>query len=208
MVSLQENVISDQRALETSSNKRKWFQSDVKEENFESKSAKNQGTRSLFDMEFYPGKRIPLDLKQHLNIDIQSGQQVHFNNIKAEKKTCYDQKKNSEAKPSIQPISLDLELHLSHDSPTAKAKLEPNILLPLFNKSDDRQTSPLMRCTSWLTFEEDHKEMIAAVCKKCHLLVMLCKSSPACPNCKFMHPLEQSPVNLVRPKYNFLSCKD
>lgn len=36
-------------------------------------------------------------------------------------------------------------------------------------------------------------EMVAAVCMRCHLLVMLCKSSPECPNCKFMNsPPEQT----------------
>ncbi|XP_058089129.1 protein CURLY FLAG LEAF 1-like [Magnolia sinica] len=40
--------------------------------------------------------------------------------------------------------------------------------------------------------------MVAVACLKCHLLVMLCKSSPSCPNCKYLHslPTQQSP----RPK--------
>ncbi|RWW28931.1 hypothetical protein BHE74_00009537 [Ensete ventricosum] len=36
--------------------------------------------------------------------------------------------------------------------------------------------------------------MAAAVCVNCHLLVMLCKSSPSCPNCKCMQtPLSSAP---------------
>lgn len=31
--------------------------------------------------------------------------------------------------------------------------------------------------------------MIAVPCANCHLLVMLCKSSPSCPNCKYVQPL-------------------
>lgn len=31
--------------------------------------------------------------------------------------------------------------------------------------------------------------MVAVPCSNCHLLVMLCKSSPSCPNCKFVQPL-------------------
>ncbi|XP_074560818.1 uncharacterized protein LOC141817009 [Curcuma longa] len=31
--------------------------------------------------------------------------------------------------------------------------------------------------------------MVALVCVNCHLLVMLCKSSPLCPNCKYLHML-------------------
>ncbi|KAI3975330.1 hypothetical protein MKX01_033570 [Papaver californicum] len=40
--------------------------------------------------------------------------------------------------------------------------------------------------------------MFAVACLKCHLLVMLCKSSPSFPNCKYVNPLptQQSP----RPK--------
>uniref|UniRef100_A0A0A9PCL7 Uncharacterized protein n=1 Tax=Arundo donax TaxID=35708 RepID=A0A0A9PCL7_ARUDO len=30
--------------------------------------------------------------------------------------------------------------------------------------------------------------MVAAVCVRCHMLVMMCRASPACPNCKFLHP--------------------
>nr|XP_010912818.1 uncharacterized protein LOC105038647 [Elaeis guineensis] len=29
--------------------------------------------------------------------------------------------------------------------------------------------------------------MVAIVCINCHLLVMICKSSPSCPNCKYVH---------------------
>ncbi|RRT65882.1 hypothetical protein B296_00018704 [Ensete ventricosum] len=38
--------------------------------------------------------------------------------------------------------------------------------------------------------------MVAAVCVNCHLLVMLCKSSPSCPNCKHnsLPPPAQQPM--------------
>ncbi|KAJ8615789.1 hypothetical protein MRB53_035161 [Persea americana] len=37
--------------------------------------------------------------------------------------------------------------------------------------------------------------MVAVACLKCHLLVMLSRSSPTCPNCKYLHslPTHQSP---------------
>jgi len=31
--------------------------------------------------------------------------------------------------------------------------------------------------------------MVAIACLNCHLLVMLSKSSPSCPNCKYVHSL-------------------
>ncbi|PWZ31188.1 hypothetical protein Zm00014a_007452 [Zea mays] len=36
--------------------------------------------------------------------------------------------------------------------------------------------------------------MVAVPCANCHLLVMLCMSSPSCPNCKFVQPLPPSVV--------------
>ncbi|KAH7663939.1 WW domain-containing protein [Dioscorea alata] len=43
--------------------------------------------------------------------------------------------------------------------------------------------------------------MIAVPCFNCHLLVMLCKSSPTCPNCKYVYPLHalQTPTNPSPP---------
>lgn len=45
--------------------------------------------------------------------------------------------------------------------------------------------------------------MVAVPCVNCHLLVMLCKSSPSCPNCKFVQPsLLQTPprrLDAVKP---------
>jgi hypothetical protein len=35
---------------------------------------------------------------------------------------------------------------------------------------------------------EAGREMVPAVCVRCHMLVMMCRASPACPNCKFLHP--------------------
>lgn len=34
--------------------------------------------------------------------------------------------------------------------------------------------------------------MVALACSNCHLLVILCRSSPSCPNCKYVHSLAQS----------------
>lgn len=43
--------------------------------------------------------------------------------------------------------------------------------------------------------------MVAVVCANCHLLVMLCKSSPSCPNCKYVHSLQPPPrqMEAVKP---------
>lgn len=36
--------------------------------------------------------------------------------------------------------------------------------------------------------------MVAIPCHKCHLLVMLCTSSPVCPNCSFVNTLLPQPI--------------
>lgn len=116
-------------------------------------------------------------------------------------------------------MSLDLELNLSpSDSPSRSTTIKS------VNSSDHNETvssegknltNPstkstsgigLSRSPSWLAFEGgdgdvDHKEqeMVTTVCMKCHMLVMLCTSTPVCPNCKFMHPHDHSSTKLFKP---------
>jgi hypothetical protein len=69
-------------------------------------------------------------------------------------------------------------------------------------------TSSIDSKASPFTFEDDTKSkidssissgnhMVAVPCVNCHLLVMLHKSSPACPNCRFVQP--SVPVMLQTP---------
>ena len=130
-----------------------------------------------------------------------------------------DLERNSDPKaPLLGQMSLDLELSLkkkeeSYDinekncGSTRSSFGEHDLLIESnkCNKMDD--SCGLSRAPSWLASEGDHKEMIATVCMRCHMLVMLCKSSPTCPNCKFMHPPDQNPSKfLKRKKVEPLSC--
>jgi len=130
-----------------------------------------------------------------------------------------DLERNSDLKaPLLGQMSLDLELSLkkkeeSYDinekncGSTRSSFGEHDLLIESnkCNKMDD--SCGLSRAPSWLASEGDHKEMIATVCMRCHMLVMLCKSSPTCPNCKFMHPPDQNPSKfLKRKKVEPLSC--
>ncbi|KAF4394866.1 hypothetical protein CsatB_008361 [Cannabis sativa] len=63
-------------------------------------------------------------------------------------------------------------------------------------KKTTRNTSSSGSWPSWLAFETAADEMVATVCMRCHMLVMLCRSSPSCPNCKFMH--SSSEKNLLK----------
>ncbi|KAF5196284.1 E3 ubiquitin-protein ligase [Thalictrum thalictroides] len=220
MVSVQESISSNKKKtiipeIENSAgnNKRKWEGGGRDSFNLLSKFSKVETTKSILDIDFHLEKPLPLDWKQCL--DVQSGQ-IHFYNTKTHKKTCKDPRQSPE-QLSLAPISLDLELNLpcnslrtTHVNDNWTKPTEPDSYLSMSITTSPRNsaTDALKRCTSWTTFEEDHKEMVAAVCLRCNMLVMMCKSSPACPNCKFMHSPEQSPINLFKPRFSLLPCKD
>ncbi|XP_010428935.1 PREDICTED: uncharacterized protein LOC104713496 [Camelina sativa] len=121
-------------------------------------------------------------------------------------------------------MSLDLELNLSPSgspSRTTTKKEESSNHNETVTPKGKSLTNPskimsnitgagISRSPSWLAFEGgddvDHKEqeMVTTVCMKCHMLVMLCTSTPVCPNCKFMHPHDHSSTKLFKPPSNLL----
>lgn len=84
-----------------------------------------------------------------------------------------DPRSKLETSPGGDPLSLDLELNLNSQS--------------MRNGGESKKKSD----GAW---KQGHgcpqQEMIARVCMQCHLLVMVLKSSPTCPNCKFIHPID------------------
>ncbi|CAL5417782.1 unnamed protein product [Camellia sinensis] len=72
------------------------------------------------------------------------------------------------------------------------------------SETTENNSEGLTRCPLCLASEGDQREMVTAVCKKCHMLVMMYKSSPACPNCKFMHSLDQSPPDIFNQTLRLL----
>nr|GMD94045.1 WW domain-containing protein [Ipomoea batatas] len=140
----------------------------------------------------------PLPLEWQRCLDIKSGQ-VYFFNTRTQEKTSRDPRLS----PEPVPKSLDLELNLLCGSSEKHNNVGDN-----FTKSDVSNDLgdggkkkrggflSLARSPSWLTFDGDQQaEMVTAVCKKCHMLVMVCKSSPTCPNCKFVNlPDQKSPT--------------
>ncbi|XP_022976044.1 uncharacterized protein LOC111476564 [Cucurbita maxima] len=138
----------------------------------------------------------PLPLEWQRCLDIQSGQ-IYFYNTKTQKRTSMDPRRKWEGSNSLggEPLSLDLELNLNCQSIRNGGQTK--------KKSDGIMGGGLGKglkqgngCPPWLRFERgQQQEMEARVCMQCHLLVMLLKSSPTCPNCKFTHPITdlQSP---------------
>lgn len=149
---------------------------------------------------------------------VQSGK-IHYYNTKTQTRTSRDPRSSSPEPPSPSDhhhhhMSLDLELNLTtsespgknrvaedhfskHNSSTTFSDLS---IESTRQKKSSSSTSSRSSCPSWLTFEADQQEMVATVCMRCHMLVMLCKSSPACPNCKFVHPPEKSPSTFIQVK--------
>ncbi|KAF9610176.1 hypothetical protein IFM89_020685 [Coptis chinensis] len=214
MVSVQESISSNQRnmipEIENSGNKRKWEGGECF--NLLSKISKAETTKSLFEIDFNVRCPAPLPMDWKQCLDVESGQ-IHFYNTKTRKKSCRDPRESPE-RLRLAPMCLDLELNLPCDSLRRQEddnwtkQNEPDSRLTMNSSTSPKKSDALTRCTSWTTFEEDHKEMVAAVCMRCNMLVMLCKSSPACPNCKFMHPPEQSPIGPFTPRLSLLPCKD
>ncbi|XP_062204766.1 protein CURLY FLAG LEAF 1-like [Phragmites australis] len=106
---------------------------------------------------------VPLDWEQCL--DLQSGRMYYLN-----RKTL----KKSWIRPREQSVNLDLNISTTpaNDSGSTGAVAAPE---------EDEPKKPGTMSSGG--------NMVAVPCANCHLLVMLCKSFPSCPNCKFVQPL-------------------
>ncbi|KAL6905901.1 hypothetical protein ACP4OV_003502 [Aristida adscensionis] len=109
---------------------------------------------------------LPLDWEQCL--DLQSGRMYYLN-----RKTL----KRSWIRPREQSVNLDLNIsmtpvHVAINGGTGAGAPD----------EDERHEAKKSTMNSG-------GNMVAVPCANCHLLVMLCKSSPSCPNCKFEQPL-------------------
>lgn len=107
-------------------------------------------------------------------------------------------------------MSLDLELNLPCGSLNhnifSKSTTEKNSRTMINKKSSNsppppasthffRSLTTIRKNTIDIEAADEAAEMVATACKRCHMLVMLCKSSPTCPNCKYEHPPCQSPLD-------------
>lgn len=146
-------------------------------------------------------------INEHVLFWMQSGE-LYFYNTRTQKRTLSDPRSTINPEPlNPSPMSLDLELNLPCGSLEKKNDIQEqhNSFMMKQNSSGDNTEpgSGLTRSPSWLTCEGEQQEMVTAVCEKCYMLVMMYKSSPACPNCKFMHPPDTSP-KLFNPRLSLL----
>ncbi|CAA7047919.1 unnamed protein product [Microthlaspi erraticum] len=132
--------------------------------------------------------------------------------IKPDVQHNLDTKVQSETFEDHRPY-LDLDLNLSSSSSSSvnivkkkdECSKEENMIMTSSKKGKSGDIG-LKRSPSWLAFEGDDddddqkkQEMVTTVCMKCHMLVMLCKSALVCPNCKFMHPDDESFTKQFKP---------
>ncbi|KAK0577106.1 hypothetical protein LWI29_027856 [Acer saccharum] len=200
--------------FDISSKKRKWDDKALPADHHDHQTL-DKKTKSIFDIELHLETPLPLEWERCL--DIQSGQ-IHFYNTRTNKRTSGDPRISPDP-PGPGHMSLDLELNLPCDS--QRKNLSHNLTTPYhltdlsidINHQQQKKTKSgnIARIPSWLAFEggdddqlQQQKEMVATACMKCHMLVMLCKSSPTCPNCKFTHPPDQTPPKLFKQRLSLL----
>ncbi|XP_045803411.1 uncharacterized protein LOC123896983 [Trifolium pratense] len=200
--------------FEASSKKRK-LEEPFTEEFFKDQINLEKG-KSTFDIKPRLKTMFPSD-KWCQYLSIQSGQ-IQLCNTRSLDQTATEDSKRSLRPPPSDHMSLDLELNLACESQRKNDNISekqnsgnsPKNLTQrddlCFESSKCKKDSSggLNGSLSWLTTSEgDYKEMVATVCMQCHMLVMLCKSSPACPNCKFMHSPDQNPSKFLKSRCSF-----
>lgn len=121
-------------------------------------------------------------------VELQSGD-IYFYNTRTQKRTSRNPRMSPEPQ-SPDHMSLDLQLNLPCGSSVVDNFTKRNSVSNSSYSGGDTEIkrSGIARSLSWLTFDGDQQEMFTAVCNKCHMLVMMCKSSTSCPNCKFINP--------------------
>ncbi|KAL5784913.1 hypothetical protein ACOSQ2_007305 [Xanthoceras sorbifolium] len=124
---------------------------------------------------------LPLDWEQCL--DLESGRMYYMNRKTLRKSWNWPENKKQK---------LDLELNISTLSSNCSHSL------------DHHEYSNKHQYSSSGGRSNNNNNMVALACLNCHLLVILSKSSPSCPNCKYVHSFPtlqtQPPPNLPAPK--------
>ncbi|KAE9615238.1 hypothetical protein Lalb_Chr04g0253151 [Lupinus albus] len=202
--------------LEPSPKKGKW------EEPFTEELFKDQSNaekiKSIFGIELHLETPLHSHNRQQY-LSIQSGH-IHLCDTTRIISNTQNSKRSYEPEPeppSHGQISLDLELNLTYKSLVKKedsynTREKKNLCCIeessaaerdlLIESSNYKKDSPSLLSIS----EGDNTEMVASVCMRCHMLVLLCKLSPSCPNCKFMHPPDHNPFKFLKRKRCRLLC--
>ncbi|CAO2834371.1 unnamed protein product [Amaranthus hypochondriacus] len=202
----QKNMISETDERNSKNVKRKWNETQEDEIILPFKHWKNPKpnfpstkSSSFTDVELHLETPLPSEWQRCL--DIQSGE-IHFYNTRTQKRTLKDPRESESDPPSPRDshhMSLDLQLNLPCASLNYKSSKSTSQ-----RNTKSTTSSPPPTPTTARSFaigeinivniepDADAGEMVATACNRCHMLVMLCKSSPTCPNCKYVHPPSQN----------------
>ncbi|KAF0911199.1 hypothetical protein E2562_007972 [Oryza meyeriana var. granulata] len=171
----------------------------------------------------------PLPLEWQRCLDIKSGQ-IHYYNTRTHKRTSRDPRAEAapapapelhqlRAAPAVEeeaanycapPPGLDLELNLTFD-PRRVPVQEIKKHRPAVETTKPAAAVAEEKVALDVPAGGASREMVAAVCTRCHMLVMMCREWPACPNCKFVHPTatnQSSPPPPLKLGLQLLCCKD
>ncbi|KAG6491088.1 hypothetical protein ZIOFF_052420 [Zingiber officinale] len=189
MVSLQEAMPLEKKSCREAKNfytkKRKMGEGEEREEGLFVKEMKVEKEAIELTLD------VPLPLDWQRCLDIKSGE-IHFYNTRTQRRTSTDPRLILDP-PATAPLSLDLELNLSSRHSTPIRPPAPPLEKP---KTDHRDVKGLSLLWNSLDAgagaDSDTKEMVAAVCARCHMLVMMSKPALSCPNCKFVNPPDHS----------------
>ncbi|XP_062104949.1 protein CURLY FLAG LEAF 1-like [Humulus lupulus] len=117
---------------------------------------------------------LPLDWEQCL--DLESGEMYYLNRKTLRKSWNWP----IQMEQAAAAAALDLELNMSSFSEDHHNRMN-GFSDPMIMK---RQSS-----SAGVSSFNNNNNMVALACLNCHLLVILSKSSPSCPNCKYIHSL-------------------
>ncbi|RWV95226.1 hypothetical protein GW17_00042159 [Ensete ventricosum] len=135
---------------------------------------------------------LPLDWQRCLDI------KIHFYNTRTHRRTSRHPSKLSSEPPPSSRLSLDLDLNL----------MSPRSHLHEAEAEQMKHGKARNFCMLRTSDEADPGEMVASVCMRCHMLVMMTKAALSCPNCKFVHPPDRSCSAMMKPALKLLCCKD
>ncbi|CAH2070640.1 unnamed protein product [Thlaspi arvense] len=101
-------------------------------------------------------------------------------------------------KLNLSPSLIDLNHHHDHDLSNYNKNYEKEEMKKKVIQKGSVLELKTRKSMAWVALDLDddgfsvkggggEDEMVAKVCMKCHMLVVLSKASPACPNCMFMH---------------------
>ncbi|XP_073116882.1 uncharacterized protein [Elaeis guineensis] len=159
------------------------------------------------DLELHLDTPLPLEWRQRC-LDGKSGQ-IHLDSIRTHKRSSKDPRGSAE--PLTSCPSLDLELNLTFEPPRSHINGEDRAKQDSCgnwcNPKDN--SGSMLKSLSWISLDADQPaEMVATVCMRCHMLVVMCKATLTCPSCKFVHPPNRSSSTLVKPGFKLLLCED